>query len=141
MALRLNKKDRDALVERVQGIADSAAEMLGMQYQYELTHIFDDGHDGDDAVEGSEIPQVYTTCAVTTAQWQYKRAQIRWYLPICATHSDESLFTVAVHELVHVLLNPVDSLLPEDEHGWYSERNEFATESVTRAILTAAGLL
>lgn len=134
-------KNREAIVDRITEIADEAAQLVGMLDQFELTYLFDEGHDGDNVSgSGNQIPQVSVTCAVTTAQWQYKRAKIRWFLPICATLTDERLFAVAVHELVHVLLNPLDSLLPEeDDDHWYADRNEFATESVTRAILTAAG--
>jgi hypothetical protein len=72
---------------------------------------------------------------------------MRWYMRTCTGRSDDYLLCVAIHELVHILLNPLDSLfasLPdaENEHMAlvHSQHNEFATESVARAICVAAGI-
>ena len=73
-----------------------------------------------------------STCATTTALWQYRDASLMFYLPACALLDDDELERVVVHELVHVLNNPIETHLKGRE-----EHIEFAAESVTRAIMHA----
>lgn len=69
--------------------------------------------------------------ADTNAKWEYREATIRWFLPTCATLTDAQLEATVVHELVHVLLAPMESHV-KDRHG---EQCEYAVESVARAFL------
>lgn len=92
--------------------------------------------------------------ATTHAQWQYMDANINWYLPSAVRHNDETLEKILIHELVHVLLSPEQTLVDTEivhgsSHGQYNEtqtnalveRNyehiELSTEMVTKAIWNA----
>lgn len=70
--------------------------------------------------------------ATTDGDWQYRAAAIEWNLPAVARITDETLEEVAIHEYVHVLLNPMEELLPQK--GEASKMNEFAVESITRMV-------
>lgn len=129
------KKER----ARVEAIVDEAAALLGMNSEYELTYIYDAGASGDDSIADEGYCALSAVTAVTTAHWQYKRARIRWYLQMTAMQTDNRLFATAVHELVHLLLNPLDSLLDTAADPVYAAMNEYTCETITRAIMFAAG--
>lgn len=81
------------------------------------------------------------TLAETDAAWQYHQATIRWSLPNVAGVDDKYLDGTVVHELVHVLLSPMESLLRTDEgehSGAVNGTCEYAVEAVARAILRVA---
>ncbi len=71
------------------------------------------------------------TAADTDAMWQYRQARINVYLPTVANHVDADLRAVLMHELVHVLINPMESLTKEK----HTAQCELAVENVTRALL------
>jgi len=99
-------------------------------------------------------PEEHKVTATTHAQWQYMDANIKWYLPSAVRHNNETIEKILVHELVHVLLSPEQSLVDTEivhssSHGQYNEtqtnalveRNyehiELSTEMVTKALLNA----
>lgn len=110
---------------RICAAVDEALPLMRMEH-YSLTHIFDTG-----------TPDDGKTAAITEASWQYMHANIRWFLALLQSMTDARLFEAVVHELAHVLLNPLDSQLGDGELP--AALNEYATESVTQAILHAAG--
>lgn len=86
----------------------------------------------------TESPEVL---AETECHWQYHQATIRWSLPNVAGVEDKYLDATVVHELVHVMVAPMESLLRTDEgehSGAVNGMCEFAVESVARAILRVA---
>jgi len=122
---------------RIEAMVEEAATFMDMAGQWEFDHVMCEWDPHDQ--EGSDIPTVYTTAAKTTAQWQYKRAQIDWYVGRIATLSDERLMAVIVHELVHCLLNSLDRWINDDADDSYHELNEYTCEMIARAILVANG--
>jgi HAMP domain-containing protein len=87
------------------------------------------------------------TWAECNAQWEYKRFAITYY-PNAAQLDDDLFEWVVVHELVHVLLSPLISLvdelgtvLDEDEDAtslvrWFATfQNERATSELTNTLL------
>jgi len=73
----------------------------------------------------------YRTTAVTEAEWEYRHARIHWYLPSAARSAPADLEAVVVHEFVHVLLDAMESHVPDK----YAEQCEFVVESVARSIM------
>lgn len=72
-------------------------------------------------------------CCETTTDWEYRQVVFDWCLPIVATQSDLQLRRVVVHEIVHVLVAPMEMQLPDKE--LVNKLCELAVENVTRAIL------
>lgn len=124
--------------QRVEKMTDECLELMGLTGRYELEVIYDWGLDGDMAVDPEGNTMVHLTCCATLAQWQYSRARLRWFMPRVVTITDHRLRAVVVHEIIHIVLNPIDSLL---KSGAQSEtNNEKATEDMTRVVLAAAGI-
>ena len=96
---------------------------LGLD-NWEIQQTFLDTIEGDNA----------STMAETDAQWQYESATIKWYLPTIAGHSDERIEQTLVHELVHVLLSPMD-----DATRGKDEQCELTVERVSRTLWRAWG--
>lgn len=73
-------------------------------------------------------------CAADTdSKWQYRQARIAFYLPALANHDDSDLESVIVHELVHVMINGMESKVAEK----FTDQCELAVENVTRALIAA----
>jgi hypothetical protein len=83
----------------------------------------------------SEHPDDSYTAADTDAKWEYRQAKITFYLPSIANHDDEDLEGIIVHELVHVLLAPMESLRKDSE----TKQCELAVENTARALIAAMG--
>lgn len=120
---------------------------LGLGH-WEIRHVFIDSFDDDQSNDD------YKTTAITETRWQYLQAKIKWFLPSAARHDDAELERVLVHELVHVMLAPEQSLVDTAidhstashpytaaDHEALSARNyellELSTETVTRALCNA----
>lgn len=69
--------------------------------------------------------------AVTDARWNYLEARINWYLHIAARFTDEDIEEALVHEYVHILLCPEQSVVPAK----HTDQMELATEMAARAVL------
>jgi len=117
---------------RVLRICTVASDILGMAPEWEIGHVFNVSHDGEDSVEKAGTVSVFTTMACTVAQWQYGRAKIRWYLPMCVGATDEQILRNAIHEFVHVLNSPTAGLIKAGDLP--ALLDEKSTENVTRAI-------
>lgn len=72
-----------------------------------------------------------TVMAESKAAWEYHQASIRWYLPACCGQEDAYIEATMVHELVHVLVAPMEQQLPDEQ----TKLCEYTVEQVTRAIL------
>jgi hypothetical protein len=92
-----------------------------------ITHQFNNGY-----IEGDE-----RVCAATIADWEYRQASIIWQVQIAILLEDDALEEVIVHELVHVLNASLWESLPERVKNDMHKMNEYATENVTRAIISA----
>lgn len=68
--------------------------------------------------------------AETESDWEYRQGTTTWYLPRVAGLTDETLENTVIHELVHILVSPIESEIAER----YDKQAEFAVESVARAI-------
>lgn len=130
-------KQLEAAQKRVEKITHALEKELGLTDWWEIKHHFVEGHDGDTEMEEHSKVSVYTTCAVTTAQWQYRRAKVTWYLPAVAGIDDDALEDIAVHEYVHVLNSPVAGLVKVNP--LHSLIDEFTTETISRVIQRARG--
>lgn len=108
-----------AVVEARLGIAE-----LG----YVVHHRFMESIAGED--DDSRI------VAETVADWEYRQARIKWYLPVIAGLDDDELLADAVHEYVHVLTASMESEI----HAKHAKQCEFAVESIARVLLRALGV-
>lgn len=70
--------------------------------------------------------------ADTTAYWEYRSACIRWFLPAAIRLDDAALENAVLHELVHVLVNPMECRLTDEKD---TDLNEFTVETITLAIM------
>ena len=82
-----------------------------------INHIFDT----------RELSESLAEC---TPLWEYQTADIKWYLK---GHEDMDVVNVAVHELSHVLLAPIQEHVPKK----YEKISEWVTESLAKAIINA----
>jgi hypothetical protein len=73
--------------------------------------------------------------ADTVASWEYRAGTFRWYMPALLEEAKViSLDGVIVHEIVHYLTAPLSAHLKSG----FGEQEEFAVESIARAILALA---
>ncbi len=73
--------------------------------------------------------------AECSAHWQYRTAQITFFLPVIQETKDEDeLERIVVHELCHVLIASTQNFETSD----LREMTEYATENVTKALMWAA---
>lgn len=68
--------------------------------------------------------------ADTHVMWQYRRAQVRWWLGQAIALDPDSLELILIHEYVHILMGPLPPVKNDD-------LEELVTESLARAILKA----
>lgn len=71
------------------------------------------------------------TAARTISSWQYRSAEIVWFVPALVDNDDDFLEGTVVHEFTHILLSP---LLLVDAKEDLPLQHEYATECVARAI-------
>lgn len=115
----------EALRTRIYDIFNDWLDLLEMRWIDVSVQCSDSAHP-DDA----------WTAADTDAKWEYRQAKITMYLPTIANHDDDDLRDIIVHELVHVLLAPMESLRKDSE----TKVCELAVESTARALIAARGL-
>jgi len=123
-------------IKRIKAITKRLEKELGLKGFIQVRHVFDAGMDGDTTTP-TDSPTLFGTCAVTTPTWNYRYAQIRWYLSMASDATTDTLEQVAIHEYVHILVHPITQLISSDELG---PREEYATESIARAICHARGM-
>jgi len=70
--------------------------------------------------------------ASTEVDWEYRSGVTDWYLPRVCAITDETLESVVVHEGVHCLTAPMESIISTKD----SKVCEFSVESLARAILS-----
>lgn len=110
----------DPIWERVSRSFDVWAERLGLHWCDIVLYRCDSRRADDE------------DCAADTdAKWQYRHASVRVYLPALANHTDDDIDGVMVHELVHILVNSMESSVPASK----TDKCELAVENVSRAIL------
>ena len=69
----------------------------------------------------------------TYPHWQYRRASVYFYLPLCAEHDDERVEDTVVHEMIHILLAGLHNMDDEEKR----EITEYTTETLARAVMWA----
>lgn len=133
-------RQQQAVVKRIAETTKRIEDELGLSGWLQIKHVYDVGMEGDTTPGDRDCnPTLHGTCAITTASWQYRMAQIRWFLPTAALVEDDMLEMIAIHEYVHILLHPVSQLVPSRERD-LGPREEFATESIARVICRARGM-
>lgn len=70
------------------------------------------------------------TVAECNTLWEYQSADITWYLK---GHEDMDVENVAVHELTHIILAPIQEHVPRK----HEKISEWVTESIAKAIIRA----
>lgn len=140
-------KPQDRVTKLINELAPTWQTRLSLDH-WEIEHVYLDAYYTDDNGEDFKVT------ATTESRWQYMQGIIKWYLPSAVRHDDQTLEKVLVHELVHILLAPEQTLIDTEivhtsAHGNYtetqsnalSERNyehiELATEMTTKALLNA----
>jgi hypothetical protein len=108
---------------------------------FEIEHVFLDSYFGDDGEEDFKVT------AVTECRPQYMQAKIKWFMPSAVRHDLETIESVLIHELAHVVLAPEQNILNEIRSSdlpagekiadLYSYQVEHCTELVARAIEAA----
>lgn len=68
-------------------------------------------------------------------RWQYREADIIFYLPRIAEEDDKTIEQIVVHELCHVLLAPISVNMENLNDAYQVQVNELATEMVTKALV------
>lgn len=81
-----------------------------------------------DRARKDDVPN---TAARTVSSWQYRNADITWYLPACADNDDDFMENIVVHEFVHILIAPLALV---DKETDLPLQHEYATECVARAM-------
>lgn len=71
--------------------------------------------------------------AETTTDWEYRQATIEFSLPITTLATDLELRRICVHELVHVLVSPMEMQIKDKDLA--NKLCELAVENVTRALM------
>jgi hypothetical protein len=139
-------KIQKATKARIKKITKELEEQLGLGGWLTIKHLFDEGMDGDKAVGEDGLVIGTKVTAITTATWQYRQAKITWFLGTSVGATDNYLRQTAIHEYIHILMQPVTSFLfqylREDEAaiesirtmGQYAMLEELATESIMRVI-------
>lgn len=134
-------------IKTIQKLAPIWQTRLGLNH-WDITHTYLETYYGEEHNEDHKVT------ATTNAQWQYMDANIKWYLPAAIQHNETTIEKILVHELVHVLLSPEQTLIDTEivhssTHGQYSEtqtnalseRNyehiELATEMTAKALYNA----
>ena len=110
----------ESLKSEILGLSDEWARVMQLSH-YTSVHTFEDLH--------PEEPEPY---AETSVLWQYRHADITWYVDRIANDIN-LLENIVVHELTHLTL----ASLVEHVSDRYLEQSEFAVESVARALIGA----
>jgi hypothetical protein len=84
-----------------------------------------------DSTTDTESPDVV---AETKTSWEYHEATIRWSLPNAAALDQDTIDAYLVHELVHVMLAPIELLHRGDDNN-LNALCEHTVETVARAII------
>ena len=63
--------------------------------------------------------------------WQYRIAEVVFFLPVVAENKDDFLEGAVVHEFVHVLINPLMVVGSKED---LQPQHEYATECIARAL-------
>ena len=111
-------EELQAIKARIRRITSTLEDELGLSGWLAIEHHFSAGYG-----EGDDIPS-----ASTQPAWEMRRTTITWYLATCATHSDDELERVALHEYVHTLIAPIASFAPTKQVNVKLE--ELAVESL-----------
>lgn len=106
--------------KRVQKYIDKWFTAMGMGW-FQVTMTWNRERDADNP----------NTAARTISNWQYRNAEIIWFVPTIPDQDDDFLEGIVVHEFTHVLLSP---LLLVDNKEDLPLQHEYATECVARAI-------
>lgn len=133
----MNQEVTKTAQKRVERITKALEKELGLRGWYDFNHVFDAGYDGDTTIDSDGSPSVYRTCAITTSQWKYRYATIRWFLPTVAQQDDAMLELIAIHEYIHAMLGPLTS---PHHKSMSADLEEFVTESLARMIGHARGM-
>lgn len=136
MSLSAFNPQQEVQVKRIQRVTAELEAELGLDGFIQIKHVFDAGLDGDH-ITPNEDPTLFGTCAITTPKWQYRFAQVRWFLPMVALIDDDMLEQTAIHEYVHILLHPLSQLVTAKD---VSVREEYCAESICRMICHARGM-
>jgi enoyl reductase-like protein len=107
---------------RIERAAEKWVKVLGIEH-LSILHKRLDSADVDDA----------DAVAFTRTTWQYESASIHWHVPKVCCYTDDELDWVMVHELCHVLLDPMEQYV-KDVH---LKDREFAVTRVAKAVLSA----
>lgn len=116
----MNDKDYKIQKARVQKLIDKWFKPLGMGW-FQVTMTWQRERD-------EKQPR---TAAKTITSWQYRNAEIIWFVPAIPDNDDDFLEGIVVHEFTHILLAP---LLAVDHEDDLPLQHEYATECVARAI-------
>lgn len=108
---------------RIKAVTKRLEKELGIGAWLKINHHFNDDGESD---------------AQSVARWEYREGTVDWNLAACGRLGEEELELTAIHEYVHLLIDPVSSLVPSDP-PINTKIEELATESVARVIWHALG--
>lgn len=108
------------LITRINHLAiewEHRLDLPGIDIVHRFLETYKDGND-------------HSTVAETDSEWQYRAGVIRWYLPVALRLSEHDLEVALVHEYVHVLIAPLEGVMPAKA----SDLCEYVVESIARAL-------
>lgn len=117
----MTDKEFEKQKKRVKKIVDKWFTTLGLGW-YEVDFEWSREFDGE-------------TAGRCVSSWQYRSATITFFLPKLAQHDDETVERTVVHEMTHILLSALAQNQAGDDGGLTDQINEYATESVTNALI------
>lgn len=77
------------------------------------------------------------TAARANSQWQYKRGDVTFFLPVLAENEDEVVEETVIHEFCHILLSGLWQLVGDHNDVATKHINEYTTELITNALVWA----
>lgn len=120
----MTDKEHEIIKARIQKLIDKWYHTLGLGW-YRTDMVWARDHDEEKR----------DTAARTKWSWQYRTAEITWFLPVCMNQNDEELERIVVHEFAHILTGSMAQNAPDTDE--YSQMMEYGTETVARSLMWA----
>lgn len=122
----MDDKEFEKQRERVLAIFNSWRDLLSLN-SHRFSISYDRNNDNDK-----------TTVARVWANWEYMTHHVKFYMPqVLEIEEDDQLEELVVHELVHVLLDPLSKQLKEDGDEAKLAINEFVTTNIAYRLIWA----
>ena len=110
----------EALKTEIVHTSDRWQTLMNLSW-YTIDHTFRESFNEED-------PQII---AETEGHWEYREGRMRWYLARVSGLTPEELELTVVHEMVHLLTEPMEKHLTNA----FTEHCEYAVTCISKALL------